>query len=150
MTTTARRRWPWLAVALAVVLVAVGGGLLVRQRSQAAADDALRAAANRYATALSRRDLSGVAFTGSTGAARQQVLAAQLRGLGPGHPTVRTGSVRRSGASATSTLDVAWTLPGGARWSYELPLRLTRSGTTWRVAAGQRLAHPQVADGERL
>ena len=148
--TTSRRRWPWLAAALAVVLVAVGGGVLLRQRSQAAQDDAVRGVATRYADALSGRDVSTVPFAGSTGAARQQVLGSQLRGFGSAKPTVEPGQVRRTGDAATTTLAVSWTLPGGARWTYDLPLRLVRNGSTWQVAPGQRLAHPQVADGERL
>jgi cell division protein FtsI/penicillin-binding protein 2 len=148
--TTSRRRWPWLAAALVVVLVAVGGGVLLRLRSQAAQNDAARGLADRYAEALSGRDLSAVPFAGSSSAARQGVLGSQLRGFGPSKPTVEPGDVRRTGDSATATLAVSWTLPGGARWTYDLPLRLVRNGSTWQVAQGQRLVHPQVADGERL
>jgi cell division protein FtsI/penicillin-binding protein 2 len=149
-SSRAARRWPWVAAALVVVLLVAGGGLLLRLRSQAAQDDAARGLAERYAAALSGRDVRGVPFAGSTGAARQRVLTTTLQGLGRGLPTVRAGAVRRTGDSATSTLAVAWTLRGGARWAYDLPVRLVRSGSTWQVAAGQRLVHPQVADGDRL
>jgi cell division protein FtsI/penicillin-binding protein 2 len=139
-----------LAGALVVVLVVVGGGVLLRLRSQAAQNDAARGVANRYAAALSGRDVSGVPFAGSTGAARQDVLAAQLRGFGSAKPTVEPGQTKRTGDSATTTLAVSWTLPGGARWTYDLPLRVVRNGSTWQVAQDQRLLHPQVAEGERL
>ena len=59
-------------------------------------------------------------------------------------------SVRVKVVEIVPPMSVAWTLPGGARWTYDLPLRLTRAGSSWQVAADQRTVHPQLADGERL
>lgn len=145
-----RRTWTIALVGVVALALVAGGLLVLRQRRDQAADDAAAAAARTLATALATGRLDQVAFAGANPADRQQAYAAATKGLGqPQNTQVDVVSVRRNGDTATARLKVTRQLRAGARWSYDLPVRLVRTAT-WQVAQGQRLVHPDVAQGETL
>ncbi|WP_460459154.1 penicillin-binding transpeptidase domain-containing protein [Angustibacter peucedani] len=147
-----RRRWPWLAGVVAVVLVAGGlGGYAYVAHQRQAADDAARALADQVARAVVAGDVSTLPFAGSDAAAAQQSYAAATKGLGTSSTTMATvQQERRDGQSATATLAVTRTVAGGARWAYQLPVRLQETGGRWALPADQRLVHPDLAPDETL
>jgi cell division protein FtsI/penicillin-binding protein 2 len=146
-----RRRWPWVAGLVALALAVAGiGGYAYRQHQQRAADDAVQALTSKVAAAIAAGDVSALPFAGTDGATRQQAYAAAVQGLGKQTTTARVTSQSRDGDTAHATVAVQRTLPGGAAWSYDLPLTVTEQAGRWVVPAEQRLVHPDLAEGERL
>ncbi|GAA4351774.1 penicillin-binding transpeptidase domain-containing protein [Angustibacter luteus] len=139
-----------MAAAVVVLLVVVGGGgYLFRQHQQQVDDDAARALATRVASAVAAGDVSGLPVAGSGAAALQKDTAAALKGLGTSKATVTVKSEQRTGDTASATLAVTRTLPGGVTWQYDLPVAMSK-GSSWQLAADSRLVHPDLATGETL
>ncbi len=136
-----------LAAAL-VVVAGVGALAYQRQRGQAE-DDAVRALATRVAEAVAAGDVSSLPVGGGGAKTLQQHEATALKGLGTRAAVTQVRSVRRTGDSAAVTIAVQRTLPGGARWDYDLPVTL-RKQDVWQVPATARLVHPDLAPGETL
>jgi cell division protein FtsI/penicillin-binding protein 2 len=136
---------------VAVLLVVVGGGgYAYRQHQAQVDDDAAAALARRVAKAVAAGDVASLPVAGGGAAALQQDVAAALKGLGKATTTTATVKTeQRDGDSASATIAVTRSLPGGVTWRYDLPLRLTKTGT-WQVPADARLVHPDVATGGTL
>ncbi|SCG14513.1 Cell division protein FtsI/penicillin-binding protein 2 [Micromonospora echinofusca] len=101
-------------------------------------------------------DLQAVGFVDPTGA---KVPAAdvvrelkELSGeLAAAPPTLtRRGEAKVTKDVATAVVKVEWALPGGTRWAYERPVRLTRGGDEWRVIWEPQLVQEQLTRGDRL
>jgi cell division protein FtsI/penicillin-binding protein 2 len=143
------RPWVWVLAAVVVVALVTGGGLLWRQQQQRAADDAARQAAKAFATALSKNDVSGVAFAGTDGTSAQKAYTTAAGSLTQLPTSAKVVSVTRDGDSARAVIAVARSLGGSGTWTYDLPLTLTHDDV-WRVPASQQLVHPDLRDGEKL
>ena len=148
----ARRRGVWVALVLVVLLV--GGGVLIAQRGRESAR--LRAEAGRvvtaYLAAWSAGDAAGAArqVVPSTAGQARELLSATREQL---HATVtsyeRVGSVNstgRPGADYRATVQVAGLSP--VSWTGRVPL--TRVGTGWRVAFSPAVVHPALVAGGRF
>ncbi|GAB7050452.1 penicillin-binding transpeptidase domain-containing protein [Catenuloplanes indicus] len=51
---------------------------------------------------------------------------------------------------ATGDVKVTWTLPGGHRWEYQTPVRLSKGDDAWRVVWEPAVVHPQLKEGDEL
>ena len=141
-----------LAAVLAVVVLgaAVAAGVLVtRDRAAAQADRDARAAATAFVAAWRAGSPGSVPYASGTPADVQEQYAALTRGLAGARPTVDLRGLTRDGDAATGTVGVRWGLPGGRTWSYDVPLRVLRSGDRWAVqataTAGRSLFAPVAA-----
>lgn len=143
-----RRRVAWVVGVLLVVGVGAGGAWWWVQR-ESGRDDAARAALTRYVDGWRAKDLTSVRFAES-GAAADFTRA--VKGLGSAPVAVQGKAVRRDGTSATSSLDVTWTLPGKVTWRYSTPVRLVERDGTWLVTGPGDGSpwHPDLAAGARL
>ncbi|MFG2010103.1 penicillin-binding transpeptidase domain-containing protein [Micromonospora sp. NPDC048868] len=101
-------------------------------------------------------DLQAVGFVDPTGAkvpaadvARElKELSGELAATPP--TLTRRGEAKVTKDVATSVVKVDWALPGGTRWAYERPVRLTRGGDEWRVIWEPQVVQEQLTRGERL
>ncbi|MGG5259229.1 penicillin-binding transpeptidase domain-containing protein [Phycicoccus avicenniae] len=143
------RRFGWVVGVLLVVGVAGGGAWWWAQRESGRDDDAARTALTRYADAWRGKDLGRVGFAESGVAAG---FTAAVKGLGSATVVAEPGDVRRDGESATSSLAVTWTLPGGAVWRYSTPVRLVERDGRWLVSGPGEGSpwHPQLPAGQTM
>ncbi|MBN1174313.1 MAG: penicillin-binding protein, partial [Micromonosporaceae bacterium] len=51
---------------------------------------------------------------------------------------------------ATAKITVSWQLATEVAWTYDAPVRLHRSGDTWKVVFAPSVVHPSLADGANL
>jgi cell division protein FtsI/penicillin-binding protein 2 len=141
-------------VAVALVAAAAGGGWWWYDQGQRKADQAARDEVASFAAAWAKRSVEGVSFEGTTGAAAQKDFTATTGGLGTGPVTVVPGDVRRSGDTATATLDVTWNLAGGVPWTYAVPVTVSRvgGGDSWAVDVPTDRSpwHPELKAGDKL
>ena len=142
-------------VAGVVVIGGAGAGVAwQQQRAQAEQDRSLRAAAETFASAWSDRalDRSGTSYSGSSPAQVAASFTRVTQGLGTGPVKVTVGSVNRSGDTGKATLDVRWSLAGGATWAYSEPVSLKRTSNRWAVVADgpTSLWHPKVRSNQAL
>ena len=142
-------------VAGVVVIGGAGAGVAwQQQRAQAEQDRSLRAAAETFASAWSDRalDRSGTSYAGSSPAQVAASFTKVTQGLGTGPVKVTVGSVNRSGDTGKATLDVRWSLAGGATWAYSEPVSLKRTSNRWAVVADgpTSLWHPKVRSNQAL
>ncbi len=153
-SSLARPRRPGRVVAavlavLVLVAAAVAAVLVTRDRAAAQADRDARAAATAFAAAWQSGSPGSVPYASGAPDAVQQSYAALTKGLAGARPTVGVRGLNRDGDAATGTIGVRWTLPGGATWSYDVPLRVLRAGDRWAVqattAAGRSLFAPVAA-----
>ncbi len=147
-----RRAGRVVAAVLAILVLgsaAVAAVLVSRDRAAAQADRDARAAATAFAAAWQIGSPGSVPYASGTPDAVQQSYAALTRGLAGARPTVIVRGLTRDGAAASGSVGVRWALPGGATWSYDVPLRVLRSGDRWAVqataATGRSLFAPVAA-----
>lgn len=148
-------------VAVVVVLALVGGGgglwwtrhqqALAKARHEQALTRAASAAANEFAAAWSHRALGTVTYTGSTAAVQAKSFTEATAALGSAPVAVSVAGLRRTGASATATLRVAWTLAGKA-WTYPEKVELDQVNGVWAVHTGGSVSlwHPKLRSGQVL
>src|SRR4051794_26132897 len=61
------------------------------------------------------------------------------------------GAPRTTGDIASGTIKLDWTLPGGAAWSYESTVRLTKQGSKgWRVVWEPAIVQSELQTGDKL
>ncbi|HYN29081.1 MAG TPA: penicillin-binding transpeptidase domain-containing protein [Dermatophilaceae bacterium] len=137
------------ALALLLVAAAAGGGWWWWQREERARDAGAQRAVTAYAAAWTAKDVGAVPFADP--AARADFPAATA-GLGDAPVAVRAGDVERNGGTATSTLDVTWTLPGSTAWRYAVPVTVQDRSGTWVVAAPREGSywHPDIKVGDTM
>ena len=141
--------------AAAVVAALVGGGLWWRHaKVEKEADDQSRAAVTAFAKGWSDRSFTkaGATFAGTQAQTVQDGFTTVTKGLGSGPVTVEPGPVARNGDRATSTLKVTWTLGGGVKWAYDVPVNVRRAGQGWAVVppATGSLWHPGLKATDTL
>ena len=143
-----RSRIALVVAAVLVVAVGIGGALWWRQR-EADRDEAAQAAATTYAKAWTAKDVASVPFADD---ATKAAFAPAVKDLGDAKVAVTAGEVERDGDTATGTLDVTWTLPGGVPWSYAVPVTLVADGDGWQVATPTTGSpwHPDLPAGKTL
>lgn len=101
-------------------------------------------------------DLQAVGLVDPTGAkvpaadvARElKELSGELAATPPA--LTRRGEAKVTKDVATAVVKVDWALPGGTRWAYERPVRLTRGGDEWRVIWEPQVVQEQLTRGDRL
>ncbi|HEY9293560.1 MAG TPA: penicillin-binding transpeptidase domain-containing protein [Microlunatus sp.] len=110
-----------------------------------------RTAADKLATALTKQDLSKVAFSTDAAAANKafdSLIAplgtAQLKATVDGDPSV-------DGDQATSKINMSWQLPGAAKpWAYTVTAELTKPDQTWQTVWKPSLVQPDLVTGSQL
>lgn len=145
---SARRRVTTAVAVLLVVAVAAAAAVLLRVRSEQRLDDAAAQAAERYAQAAERGDLSAASLTTDPVAA-QEAYAAAVAGLGEAAPEVEVLDVDRDGDSGSGRL--RWTWPFGPDgWRYETALSVSADGDAWAAVPDLTAVHPQLTEGATL
>src|SRR6476661_7311553 len=64
------------------------------------------------------------------------------------HPTL--GAVSVKGSSATVAWKARWDLAAAPDWSYSASLKLTQSGSTWKVVTAPTVVSPELSAGQHL
>src|SRR5689334_21425229 len=139
------------AVASIAVLTLVAGGLAACSKD--GPDDTLK----DFLTGWRSGDLRAVGFIGADGGkiSAEQVVT-QLKDLSGDlakQPLVLTVAEqpKTTGDIATSSVKLDWTLPGGAPWSYNSTVRLTKQNTDgWRVIWEPTIVNSELAIGDKL
>jgi transpeptidase family protein/penicillin-binding protein len=109
--------------------------------------DAARQVAVQLASAIEKKDLTSVAFAGTSGAQANALFQPLLRGMGPVSPQVDVTGV--TGTSAG--LAYRWTFPGVAEpWTYDTSVELTREDGAWRPTWSPTLLQPGLDGTNRL
>ena len=145
---SARRRATTAVAVLLVVAVAAAAAVLLRVRSEQRLDDAAVQAAERYAQAVERGDLSAATLTTDPVAA-QEAYAAAVAGLDEAVPEVEVLAVDRDGDSGRGRL--RWTWPFGPDgWRYETALSVSADGDAWAAVPDLTAVHPQLTEGATL
>ncbi|MEV4638705.1 penicillin-binding transpeptidase domain-containing protein [Actinoplanes sp. NPDC049548] len=58
---------------------------------------------------------------------------------------------KETGDIASAPIKIDWTLPGGAAWSYESTVRMTKANSDgWRVVWEPAVVHSELTDGDRF
>ncbi|MEU1605003.1 penicillin-binding transpeptidase domain-containing protein [Micromonospora matsumotoense] len=121
-------------------------------------DDELAGSVDAFLAGWRTGNLDKVGFVDPTGA---RVPAAdvteQIKALS-GDLAATTPTLRRAGDAevtknlATTKVDIAWALPGGATWAYQRPVRLRQNGgdDQWQVIWEPQVLHEQLEKGDRL
>lgn len=140
-----------LLMVLLVAALAAGGFWWQHQRQEQLADRAARTAVQQLADAWSKRSFaSGRPAFQDPGAAAG--FAAATSGLGSGPVKAVVADLHRTGTVASGNLEVTWTLPGGAPWSYRAPVEAVEAGGRWVVArpASGSYWQPQLQPGDTM
>jgi cell division protein FtsI/penicillin-binding protein 2 len=136
---------------LIVAMVATGCGISLPNPLRDQNGDGPDRAAAALAAGLSAKDLSPVAFVGSSGTAVNELFQPLVAGMGPLKPSVTVASVSRDGSSATATLSFSWTFPGVPQlWTYESDAKLVRESGHWKTSWQPSIVHSQLDDTSRL
>jgi cell division protein FtsI/penicillin-binding protein 2 len=136
-----RRTLGGLAVVVAVLVPASGCSLTGGPKP----DDATAT----LASALAKRDVSGVAFSGTTGKAAQAELAPIVAGMKSVPAKVRAVDVQADGDRASAVLVWSWSV-AGRTWTTRSPVDLRRSGDAWHPVWSRTLVNPKLAAGDVL
>jgi cell division protein FtsI/penicillin-binding protein 2 len=144
-----RRLSPLALIVLSLVLTACTGG--TPNPTPTTAQSTPEDAAKLLATALSKKDISGVEFVGATGAEVNQLLRPVVAGMGPLQPVVAVGAVNRDGDSASADLTFTWSFPGLSQtWTYPTNARLSRDAGVWKTNWQPSVVQPQLDGTNRL
>ena len=138
---------------IVALTTAAGGFVFVKNREEVRLDKEARTAAERFAGAWSKRDVQKVEYAGRPGAEVVASFKATTAGLGSAPAKVTVTSLQRVGDKANGTLSVAWTVAGGATWTYPMPISLQRdSSEVWEVLAkeGASMWAPGLAPTAKL
>jgi cell division protein FtsI/penicillin-binding protein 2 len=148
-----RRRWTWLALAVAGALLVAGVAAIAYRQHQSSGQDAeARQAAASLAADWQSGHLDRVAWDGSTGAAMQAEYRAAVAGMGSARPAVRVARVQRTGDRASADLAVTWdvTRQGSNGFGYRSRIRLVQRSGRWLAApdgpAGSSVFAPITRD----
>ncbi|HEX7717299.1 MAG TPA: penicillin-binding transpeptidase domain-containing protein [Marmoricola sp.] len=105
-----------------------------------------RKAADEFATALQKGDMSGIPFTDASGA---KEYAALVKPLGGRKTTVTVDQVTRSGDQATVSL--SWSVDlGGHAWKHRSTAELVDRNDEWQVDWKPSVVEKSLAAGETL
>lgn len=118
---------------LAVACAMGGYAYYSSHSSEWAADDAASAAANSFARAWQDRALNRAAYVGTSGSAAAANFTTATAELGKGAILTKVASVKRTGDTATATINVRWVLPDGAAFTWADPISLAKQGSAWGV-----------------
>ena len=110
-----------------------------------------RTAADKLATALSKQDLSDVAFSTDAAAANKAfgslvapLGTAKLKATVDGDPDV-------DGDHASSKIKMSWQVPGASKaWAYTVNAELTKPDQTWQTVWKPSLVQPGLVTGSQL
>lgn len=142
-----RRRHRLLAAVLALALVVAGCSGQTEDKDEGPVNDL----ADRVATALQERDLSGLPISGTSADEATEQLETITAGLGDTRPQVDVSEVQVDGAEAQVTLDQTWQFPGAAEpWTYPSTVRLTEIDGEWQFAWDVTAINPDLDPGSRL
>ncbi|HEX6344651.1 penicillin-binding transpeptidase domain-containing protein [Umezawaea sp.] len=111
------------------------------------------AVAKDFFVALAAGDTATAAAQTDAEQAAVPVLDSVKAGMGPATVAAVVGSASTATAddtAATVAVDLAWTLPGGAPWSYRTTVDLERDATRWRVHWTRAVLHPRLAEDQSL
>ena len=127
---------------------------LIGTATACAPQDDGRGTADALAAALTKGDVSGLAFT-SEPAQVQEELAGILAGADPLKPTVSVSSLSEpEGDQATVTLNYLWDVPDSDQdWTYTSTAGLVRSGNNevpWQIEWKPSVVEPSLQAGEKL
>ena len=102
-------------------------------------------------------DLSAVGFVGADGGKiSDDEVVKQLRALSgdlakQSLVLTTVGAPKTTGDIASSEIKLDWTLPGGAPWSYQSTVRLTKQGSKgWRVIWEPAIVQSELQTGDKL
>ncbi|MFI5931456.1 penicillin-binding transpeptidase domain-containing protein [Actinoplanes sp. NPDC051494] len=140
------------AVATLACLALAGGGVAACSGSDGP-DDTVDA----FLDGWKKADLSKVGFVTAAGAKISAAdVTTQLKALsgdlGKTAPALSApGDATETNDNASETIKVGWTLPGGATWTYDSTVRLTKqSSDGWQVVWEPAIVHTKLTDGESL
>ncbi len=142
-----------VAVSVALVVIAVGGGgtLWVRQhqRADTLKTNGARVAYAALAAGWAKRDVGTVPFADPAEAKR---FTTTFAGLGSARATVTPRNITRTGDKATATLEVVWGLGGSVTWRYTVPIDAAYVGKRWVIGepATGSLWVPGIKAGETV
>ncbi|TDB71145.1 penicillin-binding transpeptidase domain-containing protein [Micromonospora sp. KC721] len=145
--TPARRRFATLAATVLAAGVLVGcsdGGGPERD-----VDAFLAGWRSGDLDAVGFRDPTGTRLPADQVAEELKALSGELAATPP--TLRRTGEATVTKDIATVPIRVEWSLPGGATWAYDRPLRLRQGkGDQWQLIWEPQIVHEQVEKGDRL
>ncbi|MGI3785698.1 MAG: penicillin-binding transpeptidase domain-containing protein, partial [Janthinobacterium lividum] len=132
---------------LVLTLVAAAGCSSGPTPSPPPDTDGARQVATSLADALEKKDLTPVAFAGTSGPQTDALLQPLVRGMGPVSPQVEVTAV----TSSSATLAYRWTFPGVPQpWAYDTTVALTREDGAWRPTWSPALLEPDLDGTNRL
>ncbi|GIE93798.1 penicillin-binding transpeptidase domain-containing protein [Paractinoplanes rishiriensis] len=144
------RTWPRTAACLAALTLAASG---LTACSKEGPDGALK----DFLAGWRSGNLNAVGFVAADGGKiSAESVVTQLQELSGDlakQPLVLSaaGEPKTTGNIASSTIKLDWTLPGGAPWSYNSTVRLTKEGSDgWRVIWEPAIVQSELAGGDRL
>lgn len=162
MTSRNSSRIVGVAAAFALVVAGAGGCTLPWSNgggadpSTGASDP--RRAAEAFATAVAKGDLTGVPIAQGVAATATSGLSAALAGMGSIHPqvdVVDVPEVHGDTQQTTVTLHYSWPIRAGVpAWEYDAKLNVVREagpdGQVWRAGWAVAALSPDLHRGERL
>jgi cell division protein FtsI/penicillin-binding protein 2 len=138
-------------VAIAAVLALVAGGLAACSKD--GPDDTLKAFLEGWRSG----NLGSVGFvTAEGGKVAANDVVTQLQDLSgdlakQSLVLTTVGQPKTTGDIASAEVKLDWTLPGGAPWSYNSTVRLTKQGSKgWRVVWEPAIVQSELATGDKL
>ena len=110
-------------------------------------------AARSLAAALTKGDVSGIAWQGTTAAKANAFVGAAFKGMSPVKPLVSLASIKLEDGSdrATATLAAKWDVSESPTdWTYQTQAGMTLVDGVWQVAWSPRILAPDLTADESL